>query len=407
MSNSEHSNANNYEQNWSNRGSNRANSNSNREEALENYENVPRPTTFRGIRSEPVNESRLAEIFSNMSDKRPTLEDVKALVRKLKFTRVQTKTPGERVFAHVLPGSKQWILIAPRERQSIEQAIFASYRSKPPNPTPIPASFKITRAKKRITIREIIPERPLRVHARPVERPAQVYRTDRPRVDVKESGGNYDPLYEERTKYGIRPKGWTEADEEKYQIQELVGHSRHVIRGLIGKSEKARERWRMAAARYRESENRNREHEFNRRRIENKARREAIKKEYRNKRVAPVNTRRIPTRISVHGIFPKKAESSNPVVINKEKLALASARMRERRAAIERERKPVKVIPARPIRWTEKMFTTPRAKKCTSYTKLELSKLVRKYGDDPVGMSQAQMCEHLERIYMSLKNNNE
>lgn len=388
-----------WNQNWSNRGSNRENTNSNREEAMENYEeSVPE-------RHATINDARLAAIFTNLSNQRPTLEDVKGLVRKIKFTRVRTKTPGERMFAHVLPGSKEWIVVMPHGRQTIAHAIFSMYRSKPPNPTPIPARFKVSKTKAGITIGEIVPPR----RARPAA-PAQrrEYVPLPPRLREASKHEEYDPYYEERTKYGIRPKGWTEANEEKHQIHELVAHSRGVIRGLVAKSEKARERWRMAASRYRESENRNREREFDRRRVENKARREEIKKAYRNRRVAPVDTRRIPTRISVSGIFPRTGlGAERAAVVNKEKLAAASARMRERRAEIERARKPIKVIPVRPTRWTEKLFSTPRAKKCESYTVLELSKIMRKYGEQPAGMSKGQLCDRLRNIHQQLKNNDE
>jgi hypothetical protein len=114
------------------------------------------------------------------------------------------------------------------------------------------------------------------------------------------------------------------------------------------------------------------------------------------------------------GIFPRKADKSvepasdrmrERLVINKEKLALASARMRERTAAIERSRKPIKVVPIRPTRWTEKLFVS--GKKCESYTILELSNIMRKYGEQPAGMSKGQLCDSLKNIYLQLKNNNE
>jgi hypothetical protein len=394
MSNSEHSN---WEgANVSNRGSNRSNSNSNTNDFFDNYEEPPETNRSK--------ESRLSSTFSNMSNQRPTIEDVKYLVKTIGFSRVQTKTPGERLFAHVVKGGKEWIPIYPTGRQNVAQAIFQMYRSKPPPPSPIPPSFIVKKLKTGYSIREVIPYR-----QRPLKVSAEKAYVSVPRGHFKSTvtAEEYDPHYESKTKWGIRPKGWTQKKEDYAALQGLIAHAHGVLKRHGERSIKARERWKMAGSRFRESEERNRERNFNRRRVENKVKREEIKRAYRARKIAPVNTSRIPTRSTGGGVSTRnrRAETiSSRKLSEKEGRVYGPSIMVSRKEVTTKPKRSIIQVPIRPTRWTDTLFVS--GKKCASYTKLELSKLMRKYGEDPVGKSQAQMCDKLEQIYLSLKNSN-
>ena len=74
----------------------------------------------------------------------------------LGFTRVKTATPGERLYAHLVPGTKRlWIPIelTGSDRDIVDRVMrYARYL--PPSPSKIPERFKIRKVGKKVQIYE-------------------------------------------------------------------------------------------------------------------------------------------------------------------------------------------------------------------------------------------------------------
>jgi len=90
----------------------------------------------------------------------------------LGFTRVKTATPGERLYAHLVPGTKRlWIPIEliGSDRDIVDRVMrYARYL--PPSPSKIPERFKIRKVGKKVQIyeeRKPLPARPKRNVSRP------------------------------------------------------------------------------------------------------------------------------------------------------------------------------------------------------------------------------------------------
>lgn len=83
----------------------------------------------------------------------------------LGFTRVKTATPGERLYAHLVPGTKRlWIpLELTGSDRDIVDRVMRYARSMPPSPSKIPERFKIRKVGKKVVIyeeRKTLPREP-------------------------------------------------------------------------------------------------------------------------------------------------------------------------------------------------------------------------------------------------------
>ena len=108
----------------------------------------------------------------------PTREELRHYLHHvLGFTRVKTATPGRRLYAHLVPGTKRlWIPLELNkgEKDIVDRAMsYAS--SKIPNPSTIPADFKIRKVGKKVMIyeeRKPLPRRQKTEYPRPRKAPA-------------------------------------------------------------------------------------------------------------------------------------------------------------------------------------------------------------------------------------------
>jgi len=361
------------------------------------------------------------EFSKNYGNLKPkTREEVKALVKRLGFSKVRTLSASD-LYAHVVPDRSptMWIPIQLSSgMRTVTNRIMQYAYGHPPSPVKIPDKYIVTKTKRGYMIRERAP--PRRVIPEPrrvIPEPLRPLRMGYYNFDTHEG--------EERTEWGWRPIGWTQEKEDEIQENDVLAEARYLarileeenrqekedmIKKLTERSNVARQRWKSIIKRVIREPYRRREREIIDLIRENKARREEIKREYRQRHpLAKTNAfTRVPTRTNYLGHLTKGRGGILREIpkqeLNEERMARSIAKFKLSRVKHEALRRESKVILTRPEIWTEDLFV--RGKKCEAYTIAELRRILKKYEPEyrpSENDSKAKLCERLEQIKISLR----